>query len=123
MDEQMVNELFTPHNWENYTDDARSIFIAIHEEQLEGGKEFVSASDAIRRALSRIGNGLSKSAEEALERYSGKRDVDVQDVYEIMLGLARHKSKFQMIETQGNPTTLCNGCGRVTKFFCIGHRF
>ena len=38
MDEQMVNELFTPHNWENYTVYARSIFIAIHEEQLESGK-------------------------------------------------------------------------------------
>ena len=54
MDEQMVDELFTPHNWENYTDDARSIFIAIHEEQLEGGKEFVSASDVIRLSLIHI---------------------------------------------------------------------
>ena len=66
MDEQMVNELFTPHNWENYTDYARSIFIAIHEEQLESGKEFVAASDVIRRALSRIGDGLSKSARKRL---------------------------------------------------------
>ena len=90
MDEQAVNELTTPHNWENYTQAAQNIFLSIHEEQLESGQEFVVASDVIRRALSRIGTGLSKSAEEALKRYSGKRDVDVLIVYEIAATCSTH---------------------------------
>lgn len=90
MDEQAVNELTTPHNWENYTQAAQNIFLSIHEEQLESGQEFVVASDVIRRALSRNGTGLSKSAEEALKRYSGKRDVDVLIVYEIAATCSTH---------------------------------
>ncbi|MDB4766710.1 hypothetical protein OAG71_03370 [bacterium] len=89
-----------PHTWQDYTETARRILIALAQVQWESDGRFVKCTRVIRQHLESISQ-LTDSAQRALadER---KFDRVVDDTYRVIVGLYFDSTDFRMIRGQGN---------------------
>ena len=96
-----------PHTWDDYTEVAQGLLLALADIQHDCGGRFVKCSRVIQRFLESH-NRLTESAESAIkdERI---HDHDVEAAYQVLLGLYRDHSGYRMIDGHGNFGTPSRG--------------